>query len=58
MPEREFDYDKICFVIMSFGKKKVTRASKRPGRGKRTITETIDFDAVYKDIFKPAIDGG
>jgi len=57
MPEREFDYDNICFVIMPFGKKKVTRASKRPGRGKRTITATIDFDAVYKDVFKPAIDG-
>jgi len=42
---------------MPFGKKKVTRASKRPGRGKRTITATIDFDAVYKDVFKPAIDG-
>jgi tetratricopeptide (TPR) repeat protein len=57
MPEQEFEYDKLCFVIMPFGKKKVTRPSKRPGSAKRTITETVDFDAIYKNIFKPAIDG-
>lgn len=36
------DFDKICFVLMPFGRKKVGEA-------------TIDFDAVYDDIFEPAL---
>jgi tetratricopeptide (TPR) repeat protein len=36
------DYSKVCFVIMPFGKKPV-------GKHK------VDFDAIYDDIFKPAI---
>lgn len=51
-----FDYAKLCFVIMPFGKKQITRPSKRAGRGSRTVTVTIDFDAIYREIFKPAID--
>ena len=51
-----FDYAKLCFVIMPFGKKQVTRPRKRPGRGGRTVTTTIDFDAIYREVFKPAID--
>src|SRR4051794_30972862 len=37
-----FDYNKICFVIMPFGKKKVSDTE-------------IDFDPLYHDIFLPAI---
>lgn len=36
------DYAKTCFVIMPFGKKQVN-------------DKEIDFDAIYKDIFLPAI---
>jgi tetratricopeptide (TPR) repeat protein len=36
------DYSKICFVIMPFGKKKVA-------------DKEVDFDALYDDIFLPAI---
>lgn len=36
------DYNKICFVIMPFGKKKV---------GDRDV----DFDFIYDNVFKPAI---
>lgn len=36
------DYTNICFVIMPFGKKKV---------GDREV----NFDAIYRDIFEPAI---
>jgi Flp pilus assembly protein TadD len=36
------DYSKICFVIMPFGKKKVA-------------DKDVDFDALYDDIFLPAI---
>jgi hypothetical protein len=35
-------YTKTCFVIMPFGRKKVGRT-------------TVDFDAIYADIFEPAI---
>jgi Flp pilus assembly protein TadD len=38
----DFDYSKICFVIMPFGKKKVG-------------DQEIDFDPLYHDIFLPAI---
>jgi tetratricopeptide (TPR) repeat protein len=41
--ERPMDYNKICFVIMPFGKKDI-------GGGK-----IVDFDPLYKDIFLPAI---
>jgi hypothetical protein len=41
--ERPMDYNKICFVIMPFGKKDI-------GGGKM-----VDFDPLYKDIFLPAI---
>lgn len=36
------DFEKACFVIMPFGKKKV---------GKKNV----DFDNIYSDIFEPAI---
>jgi tetratricopeptide (TPR) repeat protein len=36
------DFDKICFVLMPFGKKPVGEA-------------LIDFDTVYNEIFEPAI---
>lgn len=36
------DYSKICFVIMPFGKKQVA-------------DKEVDFDALYDDIFLPAI---
>lgn len=39
-------YDKICFVAMPFGKKNVTDD---------TSTRLVDFDAIYRDVFKPAI---
>jgi tetratricopeptide (TPR) repeat protein len=38
----DLNYDKICFVVMPFGKKKV---------GDREV----DFDFVYHQVFKPAI---
>jgi tetratricopeptide (TPR) repeat protein len=38
------DFDRICFVLMPFGKKQVGEA-------------LIDFDAVYDEIFEPAIKG-
>lgn len=37
------DYDKICFVIMPFGKKKVG-------------DKEVDFDFIYNSVFKPAIE--
>lgn len=37
------DYSGICFVIMPFGTKRVGDAD-------------IDFDAIYEDIFRPAIE--
>ena len=37
------DYTKTCFVIMPFGRKPVG-------------DEQVDFDAIYDDIFKPAIE--
>jgi Tfp pilus assembly protein PilF len=55
MAEKAFDYGNICFVIMPFGKKKVMRPSKRPTRTKPMIADTVDFDVVYQEIFKPAI---
>jgi tetratricopeptide (TPR) repeat protein len=36
------DFEKTCFVIMPFNKKKVGR-------------KTVDFDAIYHEIFEPAI---
>jgi Flp pilus assembly protein TadD len=39
----DIDYNKVCFVIMPFGKKDV-------GGGK-----IVDFDPLYHDIFLPAI---
>jgi Flp pilus assembly protein TadD len=41
--ERPMDYNKVCFVIMPFGKKDV-------GGG-----QIVDFDPLYHDIFLPAI---
>lgn len=37
------DYEKTCFVIMPFGKKKVGG-------------EEVDFDFIYNNVFKPAIE--
>src|SRR5262245_3113194 len=39
----ESDYSKICFVIMPFGKKKVG-------------DKEVDFDFIYDQVFKPAIE--
>jgi tetratricopeptide (TPR) repeat protein len=36
------DYNKICFVIMPFGKKKVG-------------DKEVDFDFIYDNVFKPAV---
>ena len=36
------DYDKICFVIMPFGKKKVG-------------DKEVDFDFIYDNVFEPAV---
>jgi hypothetical protein len=36
------NYDRICFVIMPFGRKKVGR-------------KMVNFDAIYAGIFEPAI---
>src|SRR5688572_6348847 len=46
MPTPE-ESTKICFVIMPFGKKDV-------GKGKKK--RKVDFDAIYKKIFLPAIE--
>jgi tetratricopeptide (TPR) repeat protein len=44
MPDaNDLDYSKICFVIMPFGKKPVA------GR-------EVDFDFIYTNVFKPAIE--
>jgi len=42
MPDLAMDYSKICFVIMPFGLKKVG-------------DKDVDFNAIYSDIFVPAI---
>jgi tetratricopeptide (TPR) repeat protein len=41
------NYDRICFVIMPFGKKEVIDEN-----GQR---RTVDFDPIYQNIFEPAI---
>ena len=48
------DYERICFVVMPFGRKKVGR---KPARWYRPWTRPrwVDFDWVYENIFKPAI---
>jgi hypothetical protein len=50
------DYSKICFVIMPFGKKKVAPPSdKKDGAAAAPAEKQVDFDALYSDIFLPAI---
>ncbi len=39
---KPISYEKACFVIMPFYKKKV---------GKKTV----DFDVIYREVFKPGI---
>lgn len=39
---KQIDYSRICFVVMPFNKKKVD-------------DKDVDFDAIYKQIFEPAI---
>jgi tetratricopeptide (TPR) repeat protein len=39
----EIDYNKVCFVIMPFNKKKVG-------------DKDVDFDFIYEKVFKPAIE--
>jgi len=46
------NFDKICFVIMPFGKKRVKLA---PNSGGSAKTRTVDFDQICDSIFKPAI---
>ena len=55
MNPREIDYTKECFVIMPFGKKKVTVPSTRPTRAKPTVSKLVDFDGIYDEVFAPAI---
>ena len=55
MAPKEIDYEKTCFVIMPFGKKKVEVPSKRPTRAKPSVTKVVNFDAIYEDVFEPAI---
>jgi hypothetical protein len=40
-------YDRVCFVIMPFGKKEVT--------DDRGLKRMVDFDPIYRDVFEPAI---
>src|SRR3982751_5637091 len=51
----EIQYEKTCFVIMPFGKKKVELPSKRPTATKKTVSRTIDFDRIFETVFEPAI---
>jgi len=44
------DYRNVCFVIMPFGSKTV-----KIGDGDDSVEKKVDFDAVYDDIFVPAI---
>jgi tetratricopeptide (TPR) repeat protein len=45
----EKDDRKICFVVMGFGKK--------PAYGKDKPMRTLDLDATYEAIIKPAVEG-
>jgi Flp pilus assembly protein TadD len=56
MNQGGINYSKICFVIMPFGKKKVALASdKKGGATDKPAEREVDFDALYNDIFVPAI---
>jgi tetratricopeptide (TPR) repeat protein len=56
MNQGEIDYSKICFIIMPFGKKKVALPSdKKDGMTNSPAEKEVDFDALYNDIFVPAI---
>jgi len=56
MNQSGLDYSKICFVIMPFGSKSVALPSEGPnGLTGAPATKRIDFDALYTDIFVPAI---
>src|SRR6185312_8829603 len=51
------DYLRTCFVIMPFGKKRLTMLRRRMRRGyPDTVSKTIDFDWTYNNVFRPAID--
>ena len=52
------EFEKICFVIMPFGKKKirVARGSKGKSGESTTKTRKVDFDDIYDSIFLPAIE--
>lgn len=54
MNQNGIDYSKICFVIMPFGTKTLASEGINGTAGKR-VEKTIDFDALYADIFVPAI---
>ena len=41
------DFRNVCFVIMPFGTKEV-------GSGEQA--RTVDFDAVYESLFRPAVE--
>jgi tetratricopeptide (TPR) repeat protein len=55
MNRGEIDYSKICFIIMPFGKKKVALSDKKDGAPGKPAEKEVDFDALYHDIFVPAI---
>jgi Flp pilus assembly protein TadD len=56
MSQGGIDYFKICFIIMPFGKKKVALPSdKKEGAADKPAEKEVDFDALYQDIFVPAI---
>lgn len=51
-----FDYTNICFVIMPFGRRRLELVRKRQQNGKSpTIGKVIDFDAIFRSVFEPAI---
>ena len=55
MNHDEIDYSKICFVIMPFGTKTVTLPSEKNSTAGKAVEKAIDFDALYLNIFVPAI---
>ena len=55
MGQSAIDYSKICFVIMPFGKKKVSLFTSKEGESIIPFEIEVDFDALYTSIFAPAI---
>jgi tetratricopeptide (TPR) repeat protein len=49
------DYSRICFVAMPFGKVEIGATSRRWYRPWRR-PHVVDFDFIYENVFRPAID--